>query len=366
MRSLLERFLGSERTEQALAEYSAARALDLRRVVWADAELVAFAERLLAGTTGAASARVALASVAQEKELEVGEVMHLLDETSRVLATSRELEEKSQALESASSELRAANERLRELDRLKDDFLATMAHELRTPLTSIRAFTEILHDNPHLPDAKRQEFLGIVQQENERLTRLISQLLDLAKLESGVAEVRPEAVDVAALARHAAASVGSLVAARGVTLELLLPLDLGSAMLDRDRTLQVLLNLLSNALAFCPENGWIELRADRIAGRLQLAVSDDGPGVPPAERERVFDKFRQVAQPVAGRGHGTGLGLSICREIVQRHGGRIWVETSARGGARFVVELPRHSNRASDRPRVAGRPRRSRSQEVAS
>ncbi len=350
VRSLLERFLGSERTEQALAEYSATRALDLGRVVWADAELVAFAERLLAGTTGAASARVALASVAQEKELEVGEVMHLLDETSRVLATSRELEEKSQALESASSELRAANERLRELDRLKDDFLATMAHELRTPLTSIRAFTEILHDNPQLPDAKRQEFLAIVQQENERLTRLISQLLDLAKLESGVAEVRPEAVDVAELARHAAASVGSLVAARGVVLELRLPPDLGSAMLDRDRSLQVLLNLLSNALAYCPENGWIELRADRLAGRLQFSVSDDGPGVPAAERESIFDKFHQVAQPAAGRGHGTGLGLSICREIVQRHHGRIWVETSARGGARFVVELPRGARAAGRHP----------------
>ena len=151
-----------------------------------------------------------------------------------------------------------------------------------------------------------------------------------------------------------------------MTLELLLPPDLGSAMLDRDRTLQVLLNLLSNALAFCPERGWIELRADRLAGRLQLAVSDDGPGVPPAERERIFDKFRQVAQPVAGRGHGTGLGLSICREIVVRHGGRIWVETSARGGARFVVELPRSVEKAANKARAGGRPRRSRPQEVAS
>ena len=191
VRSLLERFLGPERTRDALAGYSEARRLDLDRTVYADAELVAFAERLLAGTTGTASARVALTSIAQEQELGVGEVMHLLDETSRVIATSRQLEEKSRELERASGELRAANERLREVDRLKDDFLATMAHELRTPLTSIRAFTEILHDNPDLEPAKRAEFLDIVLKENERLTRLITQVLDLAKIESGEAGLRP-------------------------------------------------------------------------------------------------------------------------------------------------------------------------------
>ena len=122
--------------------------------------------------------------------------------------------------------------------------------------------------------------------------------------------------------------------------------------LDRDRILQVLLNLLSNALKFCSPDGWIEVEA-RSAGRsLLLAVSDDGPGVPVGERETVFDKFRQSVKPVAGRSHGTGLGLSICREIVQRHGGRIWVESSSRGGARFVVELPR-GNRS--RPGVEAR-----------
>jgi len=340
VRSLLVRFLGQQRTQEALQRYSASRGVDLGTMVYADAELVAFAERLLAGTTGAASARVALASVAQEKELAVGEVMHLLDETSRVIATSRQLEEKSRELELASEELRAANRRLRELDRLKDDFVATMAHELRTPLTSIRAFTEILHDHPDLEDGKRREFLDIVLHENERLTRLISQVLDLAKLESGEVALRPESTAPEDLANQALASIRGLTERRGIRLESRIEAELPEIQVDRDRILQVLVNLLSNAVKYCSDGGWIALDIKRRGEGVEMAVSDDGPGVPQEERQTVFDKFRQVARPVAGRTHGTGLGLSICREIVERHGGRIWVESSERDGARFAVVLP--------------------------
>ena len=116
--------------------------------------------------------------------------MHILDEASQVIAYSHQLEEKSRELETATAELRAANERLQELDRLKDDFISTITHELRTPLTSIRAFSEILHDNPDLEPEQRDRFLGIIIKESERLTRLINQVLDLAKIESGSAEWR--------------------------------------------------------------------------------------------------------------------------------------------------------------------------------
>lgn len=351
VRTLLERFLGVPRTADALARYSQTRGLaPLAGSVFADAELLAFAERLLAGTTGAASARVALATVAREKELTVGEVMRLLDETSRVIATSRQLEEKSQELELASAELRAANERLRELDRLKDDFLATMAHELRTPLTSIRAFTEILHDHPELDPAKRREFLDIVLRENERLTRLLSQVLDLAKIESGAGPGQVVPLAPLEAIEDAVASMSGQIEERSVRLEVSVPAGLPEVLVDRDRILQVLVNLVSNALKFCAPGGWIGIAARSHDGRIEISVSDDGPGVPPGERESVFDRFRQVARPVAGRTHGTGLGLSICREIVVRHGGRIWVEASARGGARFVFDLPVATVEATDRP----------------
>jgi len=351
VRTLLERFLGVRRTADALARYSQSRGLaPLAGSVFADAELLAFAERLLAGTTGAASARVALATVAREKELTVGEVMRLLDETSRVIATSRQLEEKSGELERASAELREANERLRELDRLKDDFLATMAHELRTPLTSIRAFTEILHDHPELEPAKRREFLDIVLRENERLTRLLSQVLDLAKIESGEGPGQVAILAPADAIEEAVASMSRQIEERNVRLEVSSPAGLPGVLADRDRILQVLVNLISNALKFCSPGGWIGIAARQRAGHVEISVADDGPGVPPGERENVFDRFRQVARPVAGRTYGTGLGLSICREIVVRHGGRIWVESSERGGARFVFDLPVATAAAGDRP----------------
>jgi Na+/proline symporter/nitrogen-specific signal transduction histidine kinase len=348
VRTLLERFLGAERTRAALARYSSGRGIALERMVYADAELVAFAERLLAGTTGAASARVALASVAGEQELAPGEVVHLLDETARVIASSRQLEEKSRALERASVELREVNVRLRELDRLKDDFLATMAHELRTPLTSIRAFTEILHDHPDLDETKRGQFLDIVLKEDERLTRLLNQVLDLAKLESGEAPVRPQAVEPEDLVRDAVAAVAGLVESRGVRLETRIQPRLETVEVDRDLVLQVLVNLLSNALKFAPAGGWIEVGARRRTDGLELSVSDDGPGVPPAERAAVFEKFRQVSAPTTSAARGIGLGLAICREIVERHGGRIWVESSERGGARFALVLPQGARVATD------------------
>ena len=356
VRSLLERFLGEARTSAALARYSSGRGLDLERMVYADAGLVAFAERLLAGTTGAASARVALATVARERELAAGEVVRLLDESARVIATSRKLAEKSQALERASAELRDANERLRELDRLKDDFVATMAHELRTPLTSIRAFTEILHDHPELEVGKRGEFLRIVLRENDRLTRLIGEVLDLAKLESGEAALHPEPVEAAALVDEAVGTIGGLAERRGVSLETRVERGLPALDMDRDRVLQVLLNLLSNALKFCPDQGWVAVDARRSEEGVELAVSDDGPGVPPAERAAIFEKFHQVEAPAAGAANGIGLGRSICREIVVRHGGRLWVDESERGGARLAIVLPRRGAGAPvlDEPAAAG------------
>jgi len=340
IRSLLERFLGRERTARALGRYAERHGRALDAEVFADANLIAYAERLLAGTTGGASARLALASVAREQDLPVEELMRLLDETSRVIATGRQLEEKSRALERTSLELRRANDRLLELDRLKDDFLATMAHELRTPLTSIRAFTEILSDNPELELDKRRQFLDIVLHENERLSRLINQVLDLAKLDSGDAELRREPVVLDELVSEAVSSFAGIVEQRGITLERRVDCGACRVEVDRDRVVQILVNLLSNALKYCTTSGWIAVEVEQRDGLARVAVSDDGPGVPEAERRTVFDRFRQAASPVAGRSHGIGLGLAISRELVLHHGGTIWVESSERQGARFVFTLP--------------------------
>jgi Na+/proline symporter/nitrogen-specific signal transduction histidine kinase len=343
VRGLLARFLGEERTESALAGWAQERGVDLQRAAYADPELLAYAERLLAGTTGAASARVALTTVAQEQSLGAREVVELLDETSRALATSRELEEKSRELEAASAELLRVNERLRELDQLKDDYLSTMAHELRTPLAGIRAFAEILHDNPDLPVERRSAFLRIIEQENERLSRLIHDLLDLAKLEGDAPGVELQPVGLAEAVGDAVESLRQLSATRGVGVEYRRDGDPLRVSGDRDRLIQVVVNLLSNAIKFCPpEGGRVVVAARRTeesTESVEISVTDNGPGVPAEARDSIFERFRQLARPVGG-GAGTGLGLPICRRIVAQHGGRIWVEDAPGGGARFVVVLP--------------------------
>ncbi len=196
LRALLSRFLGPERADAALAEHAQRRGVASPAEMVADAALVRFAETVLAGAIGGASARIMVASTVKEDALSRDEVRTMLDEASQIIAYSHELEHKSRELMAATAELQAANERLKELDRLKDDFVSTVTHELRTPLTSIRAFSEILHDNPELDADERQKFLNIIIQESERLTRLINQVLDLAKLESGRAEWQIGEIDV--------------------------------------------------------------------------------------------------------------------------------------------------------------------------
>ena len=219
LEGLLARFLGAERTREAFAAYATRRGAASVEALAADAGLVGFAETQLAGAIGSASARVMVASVVKEEAPGLDEVMSILDETSQAIAYSKELEQKSRELEAATAELRAANERLQELDRMKDDFVSTVSHELRTPLTSIRAFTEMLFDRPDTPPEKRQKFLGVILKETERLTRLINQILDLAKIESGRAEWHTEVLDLRELVRDAAAATSQLFADKGVALE---------------------------------------------------------------------------------------------------------------------------------------------------
>ncbi len=216
----------------------------------------------------------------------------MLDEASQVIATSHELKQKSQELMHATAELRAANERLQELDRMKDDFVSTVTHELRTPLTSIRAFSEILHDNPELDADERQKFLNIIIQESERLTRLINQVLDLAKLESGRAEWQVSDVDLKGVIEDSIDATGQLFRAGNVALEMHLPAEARLAHADRDRLVQVLINLLSNAVKFVrPDEGRVSVRLSDHAGSLRVEVADNGPGISLGKPE---DHFREI------------------------------------------------------------------------
>jgi signal transduction histidine kinase len=339
--ALVGRFLGPARASEAFAGYAAQRGLASSTELVPDADLVHFAEQQLAGAIGAASARVMLASVVQEEPLGMDEVLGILDEASQVIAYSRRLEQQSHELEAATGELRAANARLQELDRLKDDFISTVTHELRTPLTSIRAFSEILNDNPELDPAQRARFVAIIVKESERLTRMINQVLDLARLESGRAEWHTSALDLKEVIEDAQATTSQLLQEQGVQLRLELPAQIPPVLADRDRLLQVLLNLISNAVKFCDrEAGRIDIAVQVLPEALRVDVRDNGCGIDPADQQTIFEKFRQAGDNLTEKPQGTGLGLPISRQIIEHFGGRLWVQSARGQGATFSFTLP--------------------------
>lgn len=344
LRGVLIRFLGPERADAVFAQDLRRRGEVLSPDQKADAALVQLAERQLARAIGAASARVMIGSVVRGEVIGPDDLVQILDETSRVIAYSRKLEQKSRELERATAELQEANRRLRELDRLKDDFLATVSHELRTPLTSIRSFSEILLDTPDMDRGQRDEFLGIIVREAERLTRLINDFLDLSKIESGRMEWQVSDCELKEILLEAMAATQGVFAEKRVALTHDLTVPSAAVRCDRDRMVQVIVNLLSNASKFAPaEMGrvHVELRPDG-EGRYLVRVEDNGPGVPQPYREAIFEKFRQVAGggTLKDKPKGTGLGLAICRQIVEQFGGRIWAEDARLGGAAICFTLP--------------------------
>jgi signal transduction histidine kinase len=236
------------------------------------------------------------------------------------------------------SDLAVAHQELLSLDEAKTNFLANVSHELRTPLTSIRAFSEILQSYPD-DEETQQEFLHIISSESERLTRLVNDVLDVTKIESGQMEWRDESVDASALLEQCTRTFAPLF--EQSTLEFRqevapnLPLIRG----DHDRLQQVIQNLLNNAMKFTSE-GSIGLRARVVGDALRISVSDTGVGIAPQDQERVFEKFQQVGDTLTGKPKGTGLGLTICREIVEHHGGQLTLESEPGEGSTFTIVLP--------------------------
>jgi phosphoserine phosphatase RsbU/P len=263
-----------------------------------------------------------------------------------------------QKVSERTAELEAANAKLEELNRVKSLFLSTVSHELRTPLTSIKAFAQILLDSPIEDQHTRHRFLNIIDTETDRLSRLISDLLDLAKIEGGVVLWHLERFDVSDLLQHACAAMMPVAVEAKISLEFkradALPIHA-----DQDRLQQVVTNLIGNALKFCPAGARVCVSAEaagssgpaqQTAGHYAMvSVTDSGPGLSAVECGKVFDRFFRGNSNVSGA-KGTGLGLAICREIVQHHGGEIWVDsTVGRGSAfRFTVPLAKaHASAAS-------------------
>ncbi len=245
-------------------------------------------------------------------------------------------------LQTKCESLSESYEGLRERDRNRTRFIAGVSHELRSPLSSIRSFSEILQTYDDIDEATRKEFVGIINKESERLTHLTDEILDLAKMETGKVEWRPDYVDMKEIVTSSCRMMRPVAEDKGLALEAKIPDKLPPAKGDRNRLLQVFLNLLSNAVKFTGQ-GVITVGVEEGEGKpgfIRAFVADSGEGIYPGERERIFEEFYRIGDELYGRPKGAGLGLSISKKIVEAHGGRIWVESEIGKGSTFFFTVP--------------------------
>ncbi|HRI01102.1 MAG TPA: sensor histidine kinase [Saprospiraceae bacterium] len=339
LRMILANFLGNERTEKMVQNFAHKNKID-PDLVYADPKLVEFCERVLSGIIGSASARILVASVTKEEEMKTEELISILRESQQMIELNKELKKKSLELEKAGLQLKAINNQLVQMDKAKDEFLYTVTHELRTPITSIRAMSEILHDNPEMEVETRNHFQYSIIKEIERLSRLISQVLSLERFESGKQKLEYQSVNLNSMLDSAVNSIAPLAEEKRIHLRIQIPNAMHLVRCDEDMIMQVLNNLLSNAIKYSDDGTDIEVILETNFNEYQISVKDSGPGIPLHLQEAIFDKFFQVKNQVLRKPEGSGLGLAISKRIVELHGGKIGVESESGKGSKFYFSLP--------------------------
>jgi two-component system phosphate regulon sensor histidine kinase PhoR len=242
------------------------------------------------------------------------------------------------ALELARAERQAADG---ELARMKNEFTSMVSHELRTPLASIKAYVEMLIDGEAPDDSTQREFYEVIQNEANRLGRLIDNVLNISRIEAGLVRVRREPVDPADVVREAVDTIAPHARQKRIALGVHLPDESCETLADRDMLYQAAVNLLSNAVKYTPEGGAVsvDVAADEDRRKVLIRIIDTGVGIPPKDLPFVFDKFYR-AEANNRIAPGTGLGLSLVRHIVETvHGGRVWAESQVGKGSTFAAEL---------------------------
>jgi signal transduction histidine kinase len=226
---------------------------------------------------------------------------------------------------------------LENLEKSRRDLVANVSHELKTPITAIRAHLENLLDGVEQPESSTLE---VMLAQVERLGRLVDQLLDLSRLESGEMPLRIEALPLHPLVDDLISEIGVALPGRGVRVDNRVPDDLPALSVDRERVHQVLFNLVDNAVRFTPDGGHVTVSARRQNGSVEVAVSDTGAGIPPEHLPRLFERFYRADPARAREGGGTGIGLAIARSVVEAHGGQIRAESEPGHGSVFTFDLP--------------------------
>ena len=239
------------------------------------------------------------------------------------------------------NELQRRTQELEVASQHKSEFLANMSHELRTPLNAVIGFSEVLLQRMFGElNAKQDEYLKDIYASGQHLLSLINDILDLSKIEAGRMELAPAPFHLPSALENAVTLVRERAARHGITLDVAIDPALGEIVGDERKVKQVLLNLLSNAVKFTPEGGRISLKAGRPAGAVEIAVTDTGIGIAPADQAVIFEEFRQVGHDETRKQEGTGLGLTLAKKFVELHGGRIWVKSQVGRGSTFTFALP--------------------------
>lgn len=339
IKRLLNRFLGEQRTDRALQIFNKKYNIS-ETEERADARLINFSEKLLTGSIGSASAKILLSSVSKETPISLVEVLNILEESKETKASNKLLVEKSKELSAMAHQLKAANEELRVQDKLKDEFLDTVAHELKTPITSIKAASEVLEDEG-MPPGLRNRFLENISRDTDRLDTLIHNILDLEKLSSNRTDLDISEHNMSKTIHKAIKGVEQIATKKDVKIKFPDKKQVLAAY-DEDRILQVLTNLLSNSLKFTePHKGRIKILLKDLGKEVLVAVQDNGRGIPDEDKDYIFEKFYQSKNQNIKKPQGSGLGLAICKKIVESHKGTIAVDKEFAKGTQLIFTIPK-------------------------
>ena len=254
------------------------------------------------------------------------------------------MSEANQRLMEQGSKLQAMNAKLTETDRLKSEFLAVMSHELRTPLTAIIAFAEILLAEGETLSSLQQEYLQDIFESGHQLLSQINDILNMSKIEAGLVQINYNQIDIQEVLNHLMHSISPLLSKKGLMLSIEIA-DIPPIVADREKVTHIFRNLISNAIKFTPDGGKINISATLVNDQEKLSevvvkIQDTGIGINKEDQKHIFDKFRQVDSAESREYPGSGLGLALARNLVEMHGGRIWVESEADRGSTFTFVLP--------------------------
>jgi signal transduction histidine kinase len=239
--------------------------------------------------------------------------------------------------------LEGQNAELARMSELKDEFIAKMSHELRTPLTAVIGFAELLRDEDYVGpiSAQQEEYVEIILNASEHLLTLINDLLDLSKIEAGMMRLEPESVDLRGAVANALTIIEGEARKKALRVEARLPATLEPLTADARKLRQILYNLLSNAVKYTPDAGSVELVVYDQGDEVRIEIRDSGPGIAPEDQQRLFQPFVQLEHAGAQRVEGTGLGLALTKQLVELHGGRVWLYSRVGRGSTFGFSLPR-------------------------